>query len=214
MDRFLAERLTDFSMYSVIIPTIIVFIKFRFGNDTQKWISVLVLITLLGEVLLNVLVRYYDNNLPVLHFFTVCQFVLFVLIFEKALIPLFPPVFFKSLIIGFLIFAFFDAFLFNGLKNFNSNSRPLSSFILIFLALSFFYKTLKELKIKYLEKEPVLWLSIGVILYFSGSLFIFIFTNYVRNSNEVLLTLWGIHAIFNIVLNLSYSAALWVKPTH
>lgn len=212
MSRIWAEWLTDISMYSIGLPVLLGFIRFRYWNSVQRWIAGLVLASLLGEVLVRGMAHLFGNNLILLHGFTLVQFVLLIFIFEKGLKPLLPQLFFRGLILFFLIFTLTDLLFLNGLQQFNSFSRPLASFIIIFFALSFFYKTLTELKIKHLEQSPLFWISIGCLLYFSGSLFIFIFTNYVRNSNEVLLTLWGIHALFNILLNSSYTIALWVKP--
>jgi len=177
----------------------------------QKMIGVLVLITVISEFAINFLSSQEINSLPALHLFTAVQFVLLVYILGKALSPLYSIRLLNNLIILFILFVFIDAIFLSGINNFSTYSRPLASLILIFLVLSFFYNTLKELKIESLDKEPVFWLNIGVLLYFSGSLFIFLFTNYFQASNEALLTLWGIHAIFNIILNFTYAIALWIR---
>lgn len=212
MGRVWAEFITDLSLYSVLMPVIIGVFRFKYLSALQKMIALLVLSTLLGEVGNFVLDKLLGNNLPVAHLFTLVQFILLIKIMEQGLHPMIPKKIFKGLLITFIIVALMDAFWWNGIYSFNSYSRPLASYIFIFLALCFFYKTLKELKIKQLELEPLFWISIGLIIYFSGSQLIFLFTNFIKTSNEALLTLWGIHAIFNIVLNITYSIALWIKP--
>ena len=212
MDRIWAELITDISIYSVVIPFCIGVLKFSNLNILQKWVAILVLVTSFGELAIYIMDKVSGNNLPVVHLFTVFQFVIFVLIMKKGLTPLIPKRVFDFLIVFFVLFAFCDAFWWHGIYNFNTYSRPLSGFILLFLALCFFYKTLKELKIKHLEKTPLFWVSAGILVYFSGSLFIFLFTNFVKSSDQALLTLWGIHAIFNILLNISFTIALWIKP--
>lgn len=207
-----AEFFSFFSMYSVIIPFVICLAEYTDLTDLQQSIGLLVLLTCLGEISIYLLTVLGINNLPAVHIFTVLQFIVLVWIMKKGLSSYFPKNVFQGLIIGFVLFALIDAFFLNGWYNFNSYSRPLASFILPFLALCFFYKTMKELKISSLEREPLLWLSIGIIIYFPSSLLVFLFTNHVKTSNEVLLTLWGIHAIFNIILNATYSIALWIKP--
>ncbi len=209
-----AEWTTYLSMYSVIIPVTIVLFKRNNIIEVQRWIGLLVLITLLSEIIINFLSSNKINSLPAVHLFTALQFAVLALVLGKGLSPLFSSRFLKGLIITFILFVISDAIFLNGITNFNSFSRPLASFILIFLSLCFFQKTLKELKIKSLDKEPLFWVNIGVLIYFSGSLFIFLFTNYIKASNDALLTLWGIHAIFNIILNISYSIALWIRPAN
>ncbi|MDF1695999.1 MAG: hypothetical protein P1U56_09215 [Saprospiraceae bacterium] len=200
------------SMFSVIIPLVIFLVKYRNLTDTQLQIGYLVLVTLCCEIGIAILSSYEINSLPVVHLFTVLQFALLVSIFSTGLSPTYSLKFLRGLILFFVVFAMVDASLLNGIFNFNSYSRPLASFLLVYIAIYFFYKTLKELKIKSLTNEPLVWIGIGVILYFSGSLLIFLFTNYVKTSNQALFTLWGIHAIFNIILNITYSIALWIRP--
>ncbi|MEM9920606.1 MAG: hypothetical protein AAF990_21085 [Bacteroidota bacterium] len=213
MEKGWADYISYISMYSIFLPVLIGLFRLKQLLGIQKLVGLLVLTSLLAETGIYLLTVWDISNLPLIHLFTALQFTLLSLILAKALRPLFPERFFQILIPTFLGFAIIDAFFLNGLYNFNSFARPLASSILLFLALSFFYKTLKELKIKSLEREPLFWLCIGIVIYFSGSLLIFLLTNYVKTSNEVLRTLWGIHAIFNIILNTSYSIILWIKPT-
>lgn len=212
MSYELADWCTYLSMYSIVIPAGIGVLCYSQFNGLQKLLFLLVGFTLIGDLGNDLLTQFEISNLPGIHFFTLLQFILLVMIFEKGVFPLLSKRITRGVLFVFLVFAIFDAFLWNGLDNFNSFSRPLASFLLLFFALTFLYKTLQELKIKYLEREPLFWISIGVLIYCSGSLFIFLFTNYVKTSNESLLTIWGIHAIFNIILNLTYVVALWIKP--
>ena len=214
MVREWAELATYLSMFSIIIPVLVVAIRWKTMNDLQRLIRNLVIVTFFSEAIIYALTFFTVNNLPVVHLFTVLQFAILVWVLRKGLKPSFSKKRSWALIFLFSCFAIVDAVFLNGIFNFNSYSRPLASFILLILVLSFFHKTLKELKIKSLHQEPIFWINIGVLIYFSGSLFIFLFTNYIKASNEALFTLWGIHAIFNILLNISYSIALWIRPTN
>lgn len=206
------DFVTYLSICSIVFPLSLCIYNYANLSSLQKLIGLLVLVTILGELGSNWAAEYYKNNIPVFHLFTLIQFTLFTFIMEKGLHPWPPKIIFKCLRISFIIFALLDAFWWNGINNFNNYARPLSSILLICFALTFFYKTLKELQIKNLESVPLFWLSIGVLIYYSGSLLIFLFTNYVKSSDAALYTIWGIHAIFNIILNISYFIALWVKP--
>lgn len=214
MEQNWAEFITYLSMYSVLVPMAVGLFKLQSLNSLQRWIGLLVLVTLLGELGVYILDKLWSNNLPVIHLFTLAQFVIIVCIMERGLAPMFSKKTFRIMILFFFCFSLMDAFWWNGIYSFNNYSRPMASLLLLFLALCFFYKTLRELKIKHLEQTPLFWLSIGLLIYFSGNLFIFLFTNYVKVSNEALMTIWGIHAIFNIILNLTYSIALWIKPAN
>lgn len=210
----LAECVTYLSLFSIIIPVLVGFYKKKYAslNQIQKLIFLLVIISFLGEAIGGILAKAKINNLAIFHLFTVLQFLALVLIMRKGLTPFLSKKVFRYISLGFVLFALLDAFWLNGINNFNNYSRPISSILVLCFALLFFYKTLKELQIRNLESVPLFWLSIGILIYHSGSLFIFLFTNYVKSSTAALYTIWGIHAIFNIILNISYSIALWVKP--
>jgi len=206
----------DLSVLSALIPFVFGIISYRKHKLVlvQQLIFILVVITLLTESVVLFLSYFGINNLPIFHLFTIAQFSIYILIMRKGCKPFLSRSFFHGIFFLFIIFALLDAFWLNNLYSFNNYSRPVASLFLIFFALCFFYKTLKELKIQSLEREPLFWLSMGMLIYFSCSLFVFLFTNYVKTSNEALFTIWNINAIFNIILNLSYAVALWVKPTN
>jgi len=199
------------SIYSVLIPAIFAIFFFKRLNNIQRWIAFLVLVTFIGEFCNYALTFFEIINLPAFHLFTVLQFSVIVLIQGKGIHRFFSQKQLIGVIAFFVLFAIVDAFILNGIYSFNSYSRPLASFIVLFFALCFFYITISELTIKRLDKEPLFWLNLGVFIYFSGSLFIFLFSNYFKSSNQALFTLWGIHAIFNIFLNTSYTIALWIR---
>lgn len=212
MEFELADFITDLSMYSIVIPLAIGIYRYKHLSAVQKLLSLVIILTLGGEIIGGIVAKLKINNLYIFHLFTILQFILLTLVMEKGLTPFLTKRVLRRIALGFTLFALLDAFWWNGVHNFNNYARPLSSILLLCFALIFFYKTLRELQIKTLERAPLFWLSIGILIYQAGSLLIFLFSNYVKTSEAALVTIWGIHAIFNILLNISYSIALWVKP--
>ena len=56
----------------------------------------------------------------------------------------------------------------------------------------------------------MVWISVGVLVYYSGNIFLFILNNYFSNrvdGNQG--TLWIIHNLLNISKNLLFCIALW-----
>lgn len=212
MEEELAWLITNVSKYSVALPALIgVFVYFRLEN-TQKVILLLVLISVLSEVSAHILGFTGAGQTVVYYLFTCFEFGLLTYVFAHGIRPFFKPSFFVTIAFFLLFFTVLDMFWISGIAQFNSYSTAVEGLILIFFSLTFFYKTLHELKIRYLEREPLFWISTGVLLYFSSSLFIFLFTNYVNSSTAALFLIWSVHGIFSILLNVFYSTALWVKP--
>ncbi|MBQ4819895.1 hypothetical protein [Aquimarina sp. MMG016] len=151
--------------------------------------------------------------MPLYHFFTAIQFLLIVHIYRTVLSKIFSKLFFIIISIGFIVFAIINTLFFQNLNTFNSNVTTLMGFLVIFFSLSYFYALLKEVKYSVLEKNPMFWINSGFLIYFSSNLILFYMNNTLfKGTAEASLTLWGLHAIVNIVLTLFYTIALWVNP--
>jgi len=150
----------------------------------------------------------HQPNLFLLHIYTIVDFILLSLIFK----PVLPQLLSRLLLFGYPLFATINSVFFEQLKTENVLNRTLSALILMFYALSFFTKTLREMKILNLEKEPLFWISIGVLFYNAASFFIFLFSHYLTPIHNLWFTYFGIHAIFTILLYICYTIALWVQP--
>lgn len=153
------------------------------------------------------------NNLLLFNVFTLVELTLFGWVFHKV----FESRSMKTLItVGVLAcvaFAVINLFFLQGHSAINSYSMALESTLLTLLALLFYYKTFREEKVQRLERYPLFWLSSGVLIYFAGNLFLFLFSNYVLTESDSLgRAEWGIHSVLNITANLIYTAAFWVIP--
>lgn len=209
MSRELQHLLGYLATYVGLIPSLLALIKFK--NATKEFHLIAYLVwwgTAIGFLALFIASFLHRPNLFLLHIYTIVDFILLSLIFKQTL-PAYLSLF---LLFGFPFFAAINSIFFEHLKTENVLNRTLSAFILMFYALSFFTKTLREMKIKNLEKEPLFWISIGVLFYNGASFSIFLFSHYLTPIHNLWYTYFGIHAIFTILLYLFYTIALWVHP--
>ena len=98
-----------------------------------------------------------------------------------------------------------------GFETFNTYARPIGNILFIFFAISYYYKLLKDLKVRYLERNPMFWINTGILIYFSGSLFLFIFSNYILKNVQLNILFWAIHAGLNIFIHIFYAIGLWLS---
>ncbi len=183
------------------------------ANREQFRLSVLIFIAAGVEVAALALSVYKINNLPLLHVYTVVEFILLAGIFKRPLAGVIPALYFRLLYGAFALYALLHILL-PGRSWYEHNAWPraIEAITLILLVLLFFYNTLKELNFRHLESAPLFWISTGLLFYFSSSFFIFISSNYVLGENELAVMLWAIHMIFTIVRNVFFGIALWVRP--
>lgn len=211
MEKELSFLLANISIYIGLIPSAIAFFRIKSPILVHRQLAILVWgITTIGILADIISFVFFWPNLFLLHIYTIFEFILLTLIFK----PVLKPLIFKSLLILFPLFAAINSIFFERLNSTNVLNRSIGAFILMFYALSFFTKTLKEMKIIRLEQEPLFWISIGVLFYNAGSFFIFIFSSDLTPQKELFFTYFGIHAILAILMYIFYTIALWVQPKH
>ncbi len=213
MGKQLFDNLSLISSFIVVIPLILSVVKIKLLNKVQLRLLYLLIIIFIVEIISNILWYKKMNNLPLYHFYAVIEFVLIINIYRIVLSKIFSKQVFIILGVAFTIFAIMNTLFFQNLNTFNSNVTTLMGLLVIFLALSYFYALLKEVKYSALETNPMFWINAGFLIYFSSNLILFFINNNMfKGSTEASYLVWGLHAIVNIVLTIFYTIALWVHP--
>ncbi|WP_299313302.1 hypothetical protein [uncultured Aquimarina sp.] len=213
MNKELFDGLRLISSFIVVIPLILSVVKIKLLNKVQLRLLYLLIVVFIVEFISNILWYKKMNNLPLYHFYAVIEFVLIINIYRIVLSKIFSKQVFIILGVAFTIFAIMNTLFFQNLNTFNSNVTTLMGLLVIFLALSYFYALLKEVKYSALETNPMFWINAGFLIYFSSNLILFFINNNMfKGSTEASYLVWGLHAIVNIVLTIFYTIALWVHP--
>jgi len=213
---------SDISFGVLLIALSIGAFAYKRLNVEQKQIWYLVIVSCFFETIVQIgflddwiKVNIYgnpDNNLPGLHVFTALHGAMLFWIYKRFLDKSFGKWMYLGAVLSYLSFAIINAVWIDGIWKMNPHARALESILVLFIVFRYFYNLLQAPEIKRLEKEPFFWLSAGLTIYFAGSLFIFIVTNYFFTAVESLRALFLVHAILLVVLHLFYAIALWVKP--
>ena len=204
----------DASIVPVVVACAVGAARFRRLEPALRYLVGLVFFELLVEIVSRVLADQHRPNLFVLPIDTLVEFGLLALMYYRASWPTAKG---RGLLALIAIFSLVSLFSYTdpaSLVRFNSLQRFVESFLVLGLVLLYFYKVIRELVIVHLEKEPMFWVSVGLLLYFSGNVFIFISSNYViQHSRDLSMKLWDVHAILYMVLNGLYAGALWISPS-
>lgn len=145
------------------------------------------------------------NNLFLFHLYTILEFTLITFIFFKRTT--------KNYLIPFLIFA--GAFLllcivniifWEGLDEFNTIPRAVEGISVIIYCFVFFFWIFNAEENFDLLKYDHFWLFSGWLIYFSGTFFLYLFSNH----QSVYFLYPIIHSVLNIFLNLIYTYVLWL----
>lgn len=189
------------------------FIRFKsLGND-QLILLLLLAISVAVELVGRILWKFSLGNLFLYHFYSIAEFTLLGTLYKRNLTGVVKSVYSTSIIALFIIFAVVNTIFFQRLKEFNSNVTFAESLLLIVWALLYFYKLLRDMEHRQLQRVPMFWINMSVLTYFSGAFLLFHVANELFTfPKEEIAILWGTHALFNIVHYFLYGIALWVKP--
>lgn len=204
--------LVQFSVVAVAGAAAIGLGRYRRLGPTQRYLLVLTLLALLMEAVTRLLAHYKQPNLFLMPVDAVLEFVFLGLIYRRELQLARISRFIPLLLVGFVLgsaLAYsprFDKPQFSPVQHFIE-----SMLVLAFVGFYFHREINRRHFTSRLEREPIFWISTGLLLYFLGNMFIFLASNYVLSqSKELGIRVWAIHALLYIFLNVMYGIALWL----
>lgn len=212
MNTTLFWCLGQLSSFAGLVPLSFSLFKGRHFNPVQKRLLSLITLIFITEMVVNIVWLNSKNNNPIFHFYVVLEFYFMLRIFKLVLVPQLTNVQLNIIFFAFAGFAILNTCYVQNLFTFNSNATALSAFLMIVLALVYFYSLLKKGDYQRLDKTPMFWISAGMLIYFSTNLLLFFISKNEAFAARNGATIWGVHAIVNIVLMTFYTLALWIQP--
>jgi len=190
---------------SVLIPIGMAASKRKNAGRPLKIIWYYLLLDCVVNVLAVVLANQKINNLPVLHVFTILEFVLMSYFYLSVLKQETAGRMIKYLLVIFPVFCIVNFLFFQSIYQFNTYARPVEALIIMGCSLAYFAQS-NDAETRW-SLNPVNWINIGILLYFSGALFIFSFSNLtVQEMNEkyyaINILMWNIHATLLLMMYL------------
>ena len=153
---------------------------------------------------------FYKQNLPLLHLYTLGEFVLFSFFYRMILSKrsLFSRHFLLFLTSGIILIILNTTFL-QGIFEFNSYSKTLVNIVVILFALdyAFAFSDLDEPEPFY--GKALRLFNAGVLIYYSGSIFIFMSSQFELETGGALLVLWQVNVVLNLIFQIILLISLW-----
>jgi hypothetical protein len=204
--------LSGISVFSPLIPLFFFFLSWKNKfDDISRLLFVYCVVAFAVDLFCWTSSSWLSSNLPVFNLFTYFEFVVIVSIFRKILSWQEKKIF----IILLTLYSIYYAFIF--IRHLEANefyNRTLESVVIILLSIITFFNLIEKSHTERLQEDYVFWLNTAFLIYFSGTLFLFIF-EYTIMRNQHLSFLWIIHNFFNILFNLllARSAYQWMRKT-
>jgi hypothetical protein len=203
------------SLITVVVANVVGAVRFKRLDTGLRYLAILVFFGAFIEVLSRVAGAWQGSNLFLLPIDTMVEFGLLAYLYRQALRPMAVGRWLPGVVAAFSLASLLAYVEPDHLVRFNTVQRLAESLLVLGLVLLYFYKVIHDLVIIHLEREPMFWISVGLLLYFSGNVFIFVSSNYViQHSTALSMKLWNIHALLYMVLYGLYTWALWISPSN
>lgn len=165
-------------------------------------------VSVLADAVSLFLISKSINTWPVGNLFIIVHFaLLFVVLGDRRDIVLLRVVF-----VGCLAFGIFNYFFLQTPKTFNSYTTYATGILMIISALNYLYYLMDEMPSENIQRVPLFWLAFGVLVYYGGTLFLFLFTNYmIVHLPKIHQNSWVLHNVLNITKNVFLFATIWVN---
>lgn len=155
------------------------------------------------------------NNLFIMPFYTVGELALLALVYRHVLRSAAFARAVPWLVVGFGLYTLADTLRAPDLQWYKPGQQVLQSLLLLGIAGLYFWQLLRgRLPAPHLGREPLFWVSTGLILYFAGYLNIALFSNYMLTHYSLAFNqqVWSIHYVLSLVLHGCYCVALGLRP--
>lgn len=152
----------------------------------MKVFAVFVLLGTCTEIVALLYKTFYaQNTMPIGNIYIPLSIFVLGLFYIKALDGFVPRIISIGGIVLYELFCVANIIFFQNLTEFPSVTGSLGSLLMISFSILLFLKIMVDAKIDRLFQEPMIWLNMGVLIYFSASLFYFSLFNYsVKISHE------------------------------
>lgn len=186
-----------YAPYCILIPLWLSFQKRNYQQSYSRPLFFYFLVATIVQAASYVLWLLKVNNLPLLHLYTPLEFLLVTYIFYSVSSSERLKLLLKIICIAFLFFSLINSLFIQSVYRFNSYAKTLESFFLILICINWFFNTLTDVNG---YQKPFAWMASGFLIYFSGSLLLYVLSNYLLSFvQQWQLYAWYFHTFLLLV---------------
>jgi hypothetical protein len=204
----------EYSNAIVFLPLLIAAINFKNYAKELKLIFYYLVLATVTQMLSFAFWKQSINNFPILHVYTIVEYLLLLWFYSVALKKFIPKYVFITLSIAFPVFSVLDSVYVESIYAFNTYGRSLEALIFIFLSISWFVKIVGEDEETRHFGKAINYINSGFLVYFAGSIAMFAYSSYVAQMSEThRVNVWTIHTVLAVQLYILIAIGLWKAKT-
>lgn len=194
---------------STLIPITAGIIYYKRINKALHTLTGYLIVVLLINIVAVIMANYRQNNLPLLHFYTMFELLAVMLYYKHSFANKRMDRWINPIMIIYPVLCVLNFTFLQSIYEFNTYTRPLEALIIIMFSgiyLAGQHPADKEGP----GQNPGRWVAGAFLMYFFSSLFQFIFSNVVSKSapKNIKLIIWDIHDTFVLIMYLLFFVAI------
>lgn len=195
---------------AVLVPLTVTAIRYKRLSPPIRLIGLYVLLSAITNVVANYMAVHRMNNLNVINVYNILETLVFtefyVRIFGKGSIIRYL----RITQVAFLLLAFADMLWLQKTGLYNTYTKSVEAIIIMAYAIYYFAQELEQVGTKQRSSKAVTYINGGLLLYFSGSLILFILTGLLRGTRAYHDLNWAVHATLLLALYLLIAVVIWM----
>ncbi len=157
---------------SILIPFFIGIYRYRQFNKNLRFVFYFVIFGTITEIVTRIIIYSgATNTLPVTHIYLMIEFLILGLFYTHVLQDIIRKRVMLGIIILFEIYCLINTLFLQSIFEYPSIPQSVSKLLLVGFSILFFYKTMIETSVPNLWKEPLIFINIAILVYYSGNLF-------------------------------------------
>lgn len=187
------------------------FYRYSFLGREHKILLALLLASLISDVVSSIMGLKAISNLHIINVYAAVELLLLLLVYKTVFTHLKSDILFNILIIFSLVLWVLDWLLNDGVNKILSVTFVYKSFLMLMFSMYYYYVLIRDLETESIYDNPMFWFNTGVLVYFSGNLFVFSFSNFIVNLQSI--SIWQIHNGLHLFYLLGFAFAFWKSKT-
>jgi hypothetical protein len=200
----------NLALIFVSLNVLFCIVHYKKMNSPFRRLFYFLIANLTIEILAFAFIKFGVNNLPLLHLYTLSEFILFSY-FYKSIIrkpSIFQSIYWHFVVGGSLLIVLNSIFL-QSIFDFNSFAKTFVQITIIAYAVVYFYNMVEDPAFSRSTSKSLSLVNSAIITYYSGSLFIFMFNGISFGSEDSNTLFWVFNSLLNIIFHLLILIALW-----
>lgn len=199
--------LSNVSLLVLAVNVVLAALAMKDNPAPFRWFTYFLIAGLAVQLLAKLLWLREVNNLPLLHFYTLVEFV-FISLFYRGVFQAngLRWAYFGHFIGLVALLILLNSIFIQPVLTFNSISKTVTQLIYISFAVTYFFVVPNRT-----ENNFFTLISSAILVYYSGSLFIFMFTNVVSTLQDLYRYFWLANTLLYFLFQLIILHGLWKK---